>query len=199
MSQHDDGGPATLPPLTLEAAARQVGAFAWIERRCFEIIGSWVPAVPEPEPKLRLGEDAYHHAWHAELWTGRLPKLRELAAEDFVAAPGPAVAALLDAVAAPTGTDQTIEKLVGIYRVLLPRKIAAYEAHGRTLSPLTDGPTERARSLVVHDERADWHRGELLVQSLLTTPERVERASRHQAALETLVVAAGGLMTPPAP
>ena len=35
----------------------------------------------------------------------------------------------MEAMTAPEGEDKTLEKLVGVYRVLIPRKIAAYTYH----------------------------------------------------------------------
>ena len=42
----------------------------------------------------------------------------------------------------------------------------------------------------------DWREGEMLLQSLLETPEEVERASRRQAELEQMMVRAGGVAGP---
>ena len=39
----------------------------------------------------------------------------------------------------------------------------------------------------------DWRDGEMLIQSLIETPEEVDRAATHQAHLEKLMVAAGGI------
>jgi hypothetical protein len=36
---------------TLEESARRIGGHAWIEQRLFEILGTWVTAVPELEAK----------------------------------------------------------------------------------------------------------------------------------------------------
>ncbi|MGB7880938.1 MAG: hypothetical protein WBL31_19390, partial [Ilumatobacteraceae bacterium] len=39
----------------------------------------------------------------------------------------------------------------------------------------------------------DWRDGEMLLQSLITTPKHVERAAVHQARLEALMIEAGGI------
>jgi hypothetical protein len=177
--------------LSLTGAARVVGGYVWLEERLFEILGAWVPSVAEPEVKLHLAADSQQHAWHASLWRDRLPALRELAAEEFVAPAAPlweaGVAALR---AAPT----TIERLAGVYRVVLPRQVAAYQRHLEDASPVTDGPTIRALQLVLADEVADWRAGELLLQGVLGSAADVTRAAAQVARLETLLVAgvAGG-------
>ena len=77
----------------------------------------------------------------------------------------------------PEAPDQTIEKLVGVYRVLIPRKIAAYTYHLNATSRITDAPTQRSLGFILQDELADWTEGEMLIQSLIETEEEVERAA----------------------
>jgi hypothetical protein len=48
----------------------------------------------------------------------------------------------------------------------------------------------------LQDELEDWRDGEMLIQSLIETEEDVERAARHQARLESLMVRAGGVAGP---
>ena len=91
---------------------------------------------------------------------------------------------------------RTIEKLVGVYRVLIPRFIAAYTYHLNGTSPITDAPTIRSLKFILQDEFDDWRDGEMLLQSLVDTAEKAERASRRQAELEQLVVRAGGVAGP---
>ena len=102
----------------------------------------------------------------------------------------------MEAVREPEAADQTIEKLVGVYRVLIPRKIAAYTYHLNATSPITDAPTIRSLKFALQDEFEDWRDGEMLLQSLIDSPEKVERAHRRQAELEGLVVASGGIAGP---
>jgi hypothetical protein len=99
----------------------------------------------------------------------------------------------MDTLTEPEAADQTIEKLVGVYRVLIPHKIAAYTFHLNNTSTITDAPTIRSLKLVLNDEFEDWRDGEMLIQSLLETEEEVRRAADHQAKLESLLLAAGGI------
>jgi len=186
-----------LPGLfTVAESARRVGNYKWIEMRLFETLGGWVATVPELDVKLVLGRHCYHHAWHAELWNKRLPELREMNTERLTAPPNDEYVAFVDAMREPEAPDQTIEKLVGVYRVLEPRKIAAYTYHRNATSTITDAPTIRSLGFILQDELDDWREGEMLLQSLIRTPEEVERATRHQARLEALMLAAGGIAGP---
>ena len=77
----------------------------------------------------------------------------------------------------------TIEKLVGVYRVFIPHFIAAYTFHRNNTSEITDAPTIRSLNFILQDEFDDWRDGEMLIQSLIETPEEVDRAAAHQARL----------------
>jgi hypothetical protein len=181
---------------SVEETARKVGNYKWIEMRLFEVLGGWVATVPELDVKMRLGTYCYKHAWHAELWHKRLPELREMNPERLTQPPNDEMVAFVDAMTEPEAPDQTIEKLVGVFRVLLPHKIAAYTYHLNSTSTITDAPTQRSLRFALADEFEDWRDGEMLIQSLLETEEEVQRAAAHQARLETLMIKAGGIAGP---
>ncbi len=130
----------------VEESARRVGNYKWAEMRLFEVLGGWVATVPELDVKLVLGRHTYHHAWHAELWDKRLPELREMNTTRLTVPANDAMAEFMDAVREPEAPELTIEKLVGVYRVLIPRKIAAYTYHLNATSRITDAPTHRSLS-----------------------------------------------------
>ncbi|HVM41803.1 MAG TPA: hypothetical protein VM618_13595 [Acidimicrobiia bacterium] len=186
-----------LPGLfTVEETARRVGNYRWIEMRLFEVLGGWVATVPEIDIKTMLGRHTYHHAWHAELWTKRLPELREMVPEKLTQPANAEVERFVELLTEPEAPEQTIEKLVGVYRVLIPHKIAAYTYHLNGTSRITDGPTIRSLTFILQDEFEGWREGEMMLQSLIDTPDDVERAARRQAELETLLVQAGGIAGP---
>ncbi len=119
-----------LPGLfTVEETARRVGNYKWAEMRLFEVLGGWVATVPELDVKLVLGRHTYHHAWHAELWHKRLPELREMNPDRLTVPPNDAFVTFMDGIREPEAPGDTIEKLVGVYRVLIPRFIAVYTFH----------------------------------------------------------------------
>jgi hypothetical protein len=178
---------------TVEESAARVGHYKWIEMRLFEALGGWVATVPELDVKMRLGTHCYHHAWHAELWHKRLPELREMNPDRLAVPPNAELETFVDAMTEPEAPELTIEKLVGVYRVLIPHKIAAYTYHLNNTSTITDAPTIRSLRFALQDELDDWRDGEMLIQSLLESPDEVDRAMAHQAKLEKLMVAAGGI------
>src|SRR6476619_8012015 len=145
---------------------------------------------------MRLGTHTYHHAWHAELWHKRLPELREMNQERLTEPPNAELITFVEAMTGPEAPELTIEKLTGGYRVRIPRKIAAYTFHLNNTSTITDAPTIRSLKFALADEYEDWRDGEMLIQSLIDSDEEVDRATAHQAKLEKLILAAGGIAGP---
>ncbi len=180
----------------VDETARRVGHYKWVEMRLFEALGGWVATVPELDVKLRLGTHCYKHAWHADLWNKRLPELREMNTDRLTLPPNDEFVAFMDAITEPEGPDQTLEKLVGVYRVLIPHKIAAYTYHLNNTSNITDAPTMRSLKFVIADEFDDWRDGEMIIQSLIENEADVQRAAAHQAKCEALIVKAGGIAGP---
>jgi hypothetical protein len=181
---------------SVEETAKRVGHYKWVEMKIFEMMGGWVATVPELDIKLRLGTHCYHHAFHSELWHKRLPELREMSPEKVTVAPNPEFEAFIEALTEPEAADQTIEKMVGLYRVLLPHLIAAYTYHVNNTSTITDSPTIRSLNFCLQDDMEEWREGEMIIQSLLETDADVDRAAAHQAKLTKLMNAAGGVAGP---
>ncbi|MFM8602110.1 MAG: hypothetical protein ACKODP_08560 [Actinomycetota bacterium] len=181
---------------SVEETARRAGHYKWTEMKLFEALGGWIATVPELDVKMRLGTHCYKHAWHAELWHKRLPELREMNPDRLTVPANDAMVRFVDAMTEPEAPEQTIEKLVGVYRVLIPRFIAAYTYHMNNTSEITDMPTIRSIKFILQDEFDDMRDGEMLLQSLISTPEEADRAAAHQARLEKIMVEAGGITGP---
>jgi hypothetical protein len=181
---------------SVEESARRAGHYKWAEMKLFEALGGWVATVPELDVKMVLGRHAGFHAEHAESWDNRLPKLREMNRERLTGPPNPEFEVFMEALAEPGDPELTIEKLVGPYRVLIPRLIGVYTFHCNGTSRITDAPTIRVLNVMIPDCFDTWRDGEMLLQSLIDTPEKVERAARRYAELERLYVASGGIAGP---
>ena len=181
---------------TVDESAKRAGHYKWIEMKLFEALGGWIATVPELDVKMRLGTHCYHHAWHAELWHKRLPELREMNPDRLAVPPNEEMERFVEALTEPEAPELTLEKLVGVYRVLIPHKIAAYTYHLNNTSTITDAPTIRSIKFILQDEFDDWRDGEMLIQSLIETPEHVQRAADRQVELESIMVAAGGICGP---
>ncbi|HEY8527030.1 MAG TPA: hypothetical protein VIL48_18810 [Acidimicrobiales bacterium] len=189
------GAPTAPPPgLTLQDGARLVGHHVWLETRLFEVLGGWVQSVPEPEVKAHLATHSRRHAWHAELWHGHLPDVADIDADSLVAPPGDRADEALAALAEP---EPTIERLTGLYRVVLPRLVTATSRVLARTSAVADAALARSLRFVLGDDLDEWRDGEALLQALLTGPDEIDRATAHQAQLEKLVVALMPTLAPP--
>jgi hypothetical protein len=175
---------------SLEEGARLVGHHVWIEMRLFEVLGAWVPTVPEPEVKTHLATHSRRHAWHADLWREHLPRVAGIDADSLVAPPGDGFADVVAALASPSST---LERLAGTYRVVLPRVVTATARRIAAATPVADAALARSLRFVLADDLDEWRDGEALLQSLVAGPSDIDRVSGHAAHLEKLVVAAGGL------
>ena len=181
---------------SVEETAKRVGHYKWVEMKIFELMGGWVATIPELDVKVRLGTHCYHHAFHSELWHKRLPELREMSPEKVTVPANDEFVAFIEVLSALEAADQTIEKMVGMYRVLLPHLIAAYTYHRNNTSTITDAPTIRALDFCLQDDMEEWREGEMMLQSLIETPEDAQRAADHHATLTSLMLAAGGVTGP---
>lgn len=179
-----------------EQTARRVGQYKWVEMKLFELLGGWAVVTGDvgDEVRVRLGAHCEHHAFHAEVWHRWLSTVRVPTPEHLTVAANPQVELFFSALGDPAEPDATIEKLVGLYRVVLPHLVAAYTAHLNATNEATDAPTVRALKLCLADSRNEWSDGEMILQSLITTEDEVDRACRQQAALTKMLVSGGGVV-----
>jgi hypothetical protein len=182
------GGRSFVTAWRLEALARRLGHYAWVEQRLFEVLGALVAGgCPAPVGVCCLAH-AQHHAWHAELWRQQLPNASGFPAEELVVAPGEALAGLMNELCQPGHAQQA---LGATYRVALPRLVVAYSAHLGTSRMVSDGPVRRACELVLADESRDWREGEALLQSMyVCTNEQIAAIAKSVSRAESAWVAA---------
>jgi hypothetical protein len=194
--------------LTLDETGRLVGGYAWVELRLFEVVGSWVPLVRDPEATAHLAAQSRHHAAHAETWLGHRPVVAGRDADDLVAPPTAgadlAIAALASGSTAPgpggngdgdrDESGASIDRLAGLYRAVLPRLVASYATHLDAVSAIADPALRRSLRQVAAETVDDWAHGERVLQGLLASPDDVTRAGLAQAQVESALVAGGGLV-----
>jgi hypothetical protein len=210
-------GPSRPALLSLEATARLVGSHQWVERRLFEVLGSWVASEPVPEAQVLFDVYSQQHAWHAELFADRLPALDSVDPESLVLPPSAEVDRMLavlagvvpdddpdssDASGVPRGgrlevpAGGTLPRLVGIGRVVLARLVTGYALHLRRVSSVADAPLTRCLRLVLRDEAEEWQALEALTQALLRRPHDVAVVTAHQQRLEEMIAEAGAGLVP---
>lgn len=169
--------------LGIDDTAAVLGHASWLEARCFEILGAWVPIVPEPDAKLLVARHSRHHGWHAVLLAELVPTTRAHDPRRLVAPSDDRWPEALARVAGDAATP-TLDRLVGAYQVVLPAMVAGYDETLSRTSPWSDGPVARGVRLVVDDERSDLAEGLGFLEDLLDAEAAVDRAARRRAELE---------------
>jgi hypothetical protein len=197
------GGEGALGLLELQ---RFLGACVWVERRSFEVLGSWVINEAVPQARVAFDVQGLQHAWHAELLAERLPAVGDSDPSIAVLPPSAEVDRLFVGLgggipAQEEGTigavsGGTLLRLVGLARVLLPRLVAQYTRHLQRCSPVADAPLARALRLVLLDDQQAWQSCETMVQALVRRPHDVAVVTSHQQALEELVAESGPGLVP---
>ncbi len=212
-----DGVGISGPALSLHAQARLAGSHQWIERRLFEVLGSWVASEPVPEAQMLFDVYSQQHAWHAALFAERLPALDSVDPATLVLPPSTEVDRMMALLAGVVPDDArsitdgnlmpraggpdvpargTLPRLVGIGRVVLARLVTGYSLHLRRLSPVADAPMIRCLRLVLRDETEEWQALEALTQALLRRPHDVAVVTGHQQRLEEIIAGSGAGLVP---
>jgi hypothetical protein len=174
----------------VDHSARLLRNYRYAAERSMRALGGWIALTPELPAKLLLGRHVWDLAQHADAFGKRLPELRAQAQTSEP--PNARLVAFMDALEEPEQPHQTVERLVGVYRVLKPHVLAVYLDHLGRANPVYEPPTRRILLRCVEDERRHIAAGEVILRHLVRTPALVERASVWQGRLEGLVAAAGG-------
>jgi len=172
-------------------SARLCRNYRYACERMMRIMAGWIALTPELSAKLLLGRHVWDNAQHADAWGRRLPELRAHAQES--APPNDAFVAFMDAIEAPEEPGRTVERLVGVYRVLKPHLLAVYEAHRRRANPVYEPPTCRILDRCIEDERRHVAAGETIILHLAGAPEGQARIAAWQGTLEGLLERAHGV------
>jgi hypothetical protein len=176
---------------SVEESARIVRNYRYAVERMMRVLGGWLALTPELSAKLLMGRHVWDNAQHADLLGRRLPELRAHAQESEPASDG--IRAFMDALESPETPERTVERLVGVYRVLKPHLLASYERHLAAANGVYEPPTRRIFARCAEDERRHIAAAERVLAHLTRTPEMRARAEVWQARLEGLLAAAGGI------
>lgn len=177
--------------LEVDESAKTVRHYRYAVERMMRILGGWIALTPELSAKLLMGRHVWDNAQHADAWGKRLPELR--ASAQVSEPPNVRLVAFMDALEATETPEQTIERVVGLYRVLKPHLLATYEAHLASANAVYEPPTCRILARCIEDERRHIAAGETILRHLLRTPALEERARAGESRLWALLEAAGGV------
>ena len=192
-----------IPPLagvcTYEEAARlglgvdetvdRLVRYAWIHKRALEAALYWLNPTPLWEVKEALSLHAYLDAQSASACRVRVSEMRNPPPRMDVP-PDPVLEAFLKELLA---AETTLEKLIGLYGVLKPALLTAYQEHFAAANPLVDYATRRILRQMSADLEDSLAWGRAALAALLTTPEAEAQAAAWTAHLTAYLQAAGGI------
>lgn len=172
----------------VEAVARRVRNFRYAEEWIMTLLGGWIATIPELPVKVGLGRIIWETAQAADRFGARLPELRcGTRSATASEAPNEGFAAFIRAVAEPESPVETIEKLVGVFDVLLPHLMETYERTAAETDPIADAPTIKILEEALADKarHAAWAQAVLgeLCRGADETARREARRARLEAAL----------------
>ena len=160
--------------LGVDASARRVRHYRFVEERMMRVLGGWIALTPELPVKLLFGRHVWECAQHADAWGRRLPELRARAQESEPASDD--VARFMALLESPVERGQTIERVVGVYRVLKPHLATVYARHLERANPVYEPPTRRILAVCLEHERRHAAAGRAILDGLLQDADARRRA-----------------------
>ena len=192
-----------IPPLaglaTYEEAARPgygvddnvelMRRYNYIERRLYEISAAFMNPTPEWEVKGALSLHLYLDGEHSQALRQRVAELRRPPLY-LDQCPDPKLEALTEEA---MRAGSTIELLVGVFRVIRPALLAAYEKHLAETNPLFDFPTCRLLKTAIAEETQMTEWGQQALAALAQTDDQKASATAWENHLRAFLRAAGGI------
>jgi hypothetical protein len=190
--------PADLRELTgrydVESMARRVRNFRYAEEWMMMVMGGWVATVPELPVKTGLGKVIWDVAQAADVLGKRLPELRcGKKAVDASESSNDAFAGFIKNITEPERPDLTIEKLAGVFDVLIPHLIDVYEQTMRETDQICDSPTIELLEDIVRKHRKHIAWGNEVLDRLCDTDALRERRRVRATDLNKTLVTSGGV------
>jgi hypothetical protein len=176
---------------SVDAAALRIRQYRYVEERMMRVMGGWIALTPELPAKLLFGRHVWDCAQHADLWGRRLPELRAPVHESEPA--NERVVKLMETVESVEGPRQTLERIVGVYRVLKPHLVTVYARHLASTNPIYEPPTRRILERCLAEERRHAAAGAIVLDRLARDAEDRARVADWERRLLEALAAAGGV------
>jgi Protein of unknown function (DUF455) len=171
--------------LVVDATVDRLRRFVYLETQGFFLLAAYFNSIPEWEVKgavsLHLWQDAEHSTW----FRTRITEMRT-PPHHLDKVPDPALEAFILEL---RQAANTAEFLCGIYGVLKPALLAAYEELFAAAHPIADHPTRRFLQFVIEEKRQQTAWGNEALAALRPSPESTSAWEAH---LRTYLAAAGG-------
>lgn len=176
---------------SVEQTAQMIRHYRYAEEHMMRIMAGWIALTPELAVKLEFGRQVWDCAQHADILGKRLPALRARA--QVSEPPNAAFVTFINMLADREQPEETIERLVGLFRVLKPHLLSVYAQHLSACNPVYETPTMRILERLVQETQDHILKGQILLEDMACTVPTRERAVLWQLELEKQLVAAGGV------
>ncbi len=178
----------------VETTARRIRNYRYAEEWMMMIMGGWIATIPEIPVKTGLGKILYQDSIHAD-WLGkRLPELRAGRSLRKASLPGnDGFAKFIEEVSAPEAPELTIEKIVGMFKVLKPHLIEVYERNCRETDQIADAPTIELLQDIIAKERQHLAWADEVIGTLCNTDDKRARAVAREQEMTQLLEKCGGV------
>jgi hypothetical protein len=177
--------------LGVDAAARRIRHYRFVEERMMRVLGGWIALTPELPAKLLFGRHVWDCAQHADAWGRRLPELRAPAQESEPASDD--VVRFMALLESPEAPGQTVERVVGVYTVLKPHLATVYARHLERTNPVYEPPTRRILAACLDHERRHAAAGRIVLDRLLHDDAARRRAETWEVTLSEALAQARGV------
>ena len=178
----------------VEATALKVRNFRYAEEWMMMIMGGWIATIPEIPVKTGLGKIVWETAQAADELGKRLPELRcGRKSQEASEVSNNAFADFIQEVSEPETPDLTIEKLVGIFDVLIPHLVEVYELHNRETDLISDAPTIELLELALRRKRQHIEWGQQVLDTLCESDDEKLRRRNRAEELTKLLAKSGGV------
>lgn len=176
--------------ITVTQNLELLGKYRYVEIQMMELMGSWAYTIVEPEIKIGFGRQMYQDAVHADMLGKRLPELKGRSEHFHYIAPSDAFVKLLEKI---WQANDSLRRMVALYRVLKPALVAAYEHHLEHAELPADEPTAYILRNILDEERDHYEWGENIINTQVISPDLSRLAAQWQQELENDLREAGSI------
>jgi len=180
---------ASRPGHDVDAAVGLLKRFVYAETRLNKVIAAHLARTPEWEAKCAFGLHLWLDAEHGGALRRRVGEMREPPLHLDVI-PDERLRAFFEEV---IRAEDTLELLVGVYRVAKPGLIRAIRPYLADGNPMADYPSHRILRSILREEEEMVGWGERAIEALAQDERAAERARNWEEHLRAFLQAAGGI------
>lgn len=168
--------------------SERLANYRYLEQQLMEMIGGWSQTTPQLAFKATFGYHVYDHCLSATMLGERLRQLKSGSGRGR-----PATDDLAHLCEYVWDLEDVTDRLVAVYRVLVPHLVSTYVYHADATDPLTDAPTVRLLHQIAAMDQAHIAWGQAVLESLTTSRDERERSLEVQADVEGRLLDCGGV------